>query len=240
MPFKINSSEEFERLMEALSHDLVHANIHYRLHRDLQDSVQEYEREFNQSNTFWWLTLNAHFDACLFRLCRAYDQNKNALHLRNWLEIIQENLHLFDIDAFKVRLKENSFVESLAASARKPDPKQLAADIEFASNNNPLVKKLTILRNKVIVHRDIKLLIQDRNFWQEQSLKYAEIDTLLEQGVAILNRHSNLFKALSYSKQIVGHDDYKYVLASIRADRERREAEYEEELRRIQHGRAVT
>ena len=208
MSFKINSSEEFERLMEALSHDLVQANIHYRLHRDLRDAVQEYEREFNQAGTFWSLTLNAHFDACLFRLCRAYEQHKNALHLRNWLKIIQENLHLFDTGAFKTRLKENPFVESLAASAKKPDSEQLAVDIEFASNKNPLVEKLTILRNKVFAHREVKLLIQNCNVWQEQSLKYREIDSLLENGIAILNRYSVLFKALSYSRQIIGHDDY--------------------------------
>lgn len=232
------------RLKEAMSplcgEDLVHASVHYRLHRDLHDSVQEYELEFNESNTFWSLTFNAHFEACLFRLCRAYDQNEKSLHLRNWLKIIQENLYLFETGAFKTRLKHNPFVESLVSSAKKPDQVQLRSDIVFASNQNLLVKKLTLLRNNLIAHKRVKLFFRNRDFWLEQSLKYQEIESLLENGIAILNRYSVLFEASSYSTQMVGHDDYRNVLASIRASRERNEAEIEDEIRRIGEGKTAS
>lgn len=221
MPFRINNSEEFERLMEGLADDLVHANIHFRLHQDLSKSVKEYEREFNESRTFWFLTFRAQFDACVFRLCRAYDQNDAALHLNNWLEIIKQNMKLFDVDEFRIRLEDNPFVESLAMKVKKPDSEQLAKDIKSTSNENPLVEKLTILRNNIFAHRNAKLTRDNRDILEEKPIKTEEIEKLLERGIDILNRYSYLFKALSYSTQIVGHDDYKYVLESIRKDIER-------------------
>ena len=225
MSFKINSSEEFERLMEGLADDLVHAKIHFRLHQDLSKSVKEYEREFNESRTFWFLTFRAQFDACVFRLCRAYDQNDAALHLNNWLEVISQNMKLFDIDEFKTRLKGNPFVESLSLNVKRPNSEQLKKDIKSTSNENPFVKKLTILRNNIFAHRNAKLTLNNRNILEERPIKTEEIEKLLDQGIEILNRYSKLFKALSYSTQIVGHDDYRYVLESIKKDIKRFETQ---------------
>jgi hypothetical protein len=42
------------------------------------------------------------------------------------------------------------------------------------------------------------------------------IKQLLKEGMAILNRYSNLFHATTYSTQIVGHDDYHKVLEAVR------------------------
>ncbi|SMO45543.1 hypothetical protein [Gracilimonas mengyeensis] len=218
MPFRINSSEEFERLLEGIADDLVHAKIHFRLHQDLSKSIKEYEREFNESRTFWFLTFRAQYDACVFRLCRAYDQNDSALHLNNWLKIISRNIKLFEVDEFRTRLKDNTFVESLAVNVKKPNIEQLKKDIKATSNKNSLVKKLTILRNNIFAHRNAKLTMDNRNILEERPIKTGEIEKLLDQGIEILNRYSKLFKALSYSTQIVGHDDYKYVLEAIKKD----------------------
>lgn len=225
MALKINSADEFERLMEGLAEDIVYTNIHYRLYCDLTESVKKYEREFNQSPTFWKLTFNAHMDAWLLRLCRAYDQEKNSLHLYNWLKIIQDNLNLFESNEFKDRLQDNPFVESLATNAKKPDSKQLSTDLRLVSKKNSLVQKLIKIRHTVLAHKGGQLTIDGRDFLKEQSFKHSEIITLIEQGIKILNRYSYMFKALSYSTQTVGHDDYEYVLKCIHKDIVRFEAE---------------
>jgi len=111
MKIEVKSSEEFERLLDALFDEIVNASIFFRLHRDLAGSTKDYLDEMNQSPAFWTLTLKAHFDAALIRLCRVYDKTRNALSLRNLLDTIQANLYLFDTDSFKERLKENSVAE---------------------------------------------------------------------------------------------------------------------------------
>jgi hypothetical protein len=70
------------------------------------------------------MTLSAHMDATLLQLCKAYDlyDGKPTLNLRNFLETIQANLYLFDEPNFRERLKENAFVDSLAAAPSEAQP----------------------------------------------------------------------------------------------------------------------
>lgn len=232
MKLEIKSSEDFERLLDALDGELVSANIFFRLHRDLTNSVAEYEREFNQSGTFWKLTFQAHLDASLFRLCRVYDNTALSLSLLNLLDTIKVNLHLFDVAGFKERLKDNPFVESLSITARKPDLKQLDEDIDYVSVNNPLVDKLIKWRNKIFAHRDARNVIIKKNLAVSYPLSINDISELLERGIMILNRYSSLFRASSSSTQIVGHDDYKYVLNCIRLEIKQHEEEFAAEVKR--------
>ena len=120
MAIRIKSAADFRRLLEELALELVDANIYLRLHNDLKIASGRYQREFRQSRAFWSLTLQAHFDAALFRLCRIFDQHPDGLNLRNFLETIQENIGIFAEKDFPERLKGNPFVDSLAASAQRP------------------------------------------------------------------------------------------------------------------------
>jgi hypothetical protein len=233
MRLDITSETEFERLIEGLSEDLVSASIHFELYRDLRSSTKGYLRELNQSVAFWQATFRAHLDSTIFRLCRIYDQHDKALSLLNWLDTIKGNLHMFDIPNFRARLRDNPFVNSLAAEPRKPDLSQLQADIASASESNPLVKKLIILRGNVFAHKYAKNIMRDKDLLETYPLTWEEIQSLLETGLAILNRYSGLFQAQHYSSKVVGHDDYLYVLGAIRADLERRDAELQATMKRI-------
>lgn len=235
MRLVIKSSEEFENLLDALLDELVNANIFFKLYTDLTNSVAEYEREFNQSQAFWTLTFQAHLDACLFRLCRVYDKTAHSLSLCNLLDTIKGNLHLFDVASFKERLKDNQFVESLALTARKPDVRQLDEDIDYVSANNPMVKKLIVWRNKIFAHRDARNVIIKKSLAVSYPLSTSDISELLERGMTILNRYSSLFRASSSSTQIVGHDDYKFVLNCIRSEIKRQEDEFAAEVERYRN-----
>jgi hypothetical protein len=234
MILMIKSSEEFESLLDALTDELVNANIFFRLYDDLTNAIAEYEREFNQSHTFWKLTFQAHLDASLFRLCRVYDKTAHSLSLRNLLDTIKGNLDLFEVSSFKKRLKDNPFVESLALTARKPDIKQLDVDIDYVSTNNPLVRNLILWRNKIFAHRDARNVIVKERVAVSYPLTISDISELLERGMTILNRYSSLFRASSSSTQIVGHDDYQYVLHCIRSEIKRHEDEFAAELKRYE------
>jgi len=226
MGLNIERSDDFDKLLSALSDDVVHANIFFKLHIDLKSAVTEYNREFNESATFWFLTFQSLLDAALFRLCRVYDTYPTSNSLPNLLRIIKENLHIFDEANFRERLKDNPFVESLAQYARKPDIQQLEADIEYASEKNSLVKNLLVLRHNLFAHRNASNIIKGKNLSIDYPLSIDNISELLEKGVSILNHYSNLFRATSHSTQIVGHDDYKYVLSCIRSDLRRSEEEF--------------
>jgi tRNA(His) 5'-end guanylyltransferase len=48
---------EFERLLNRLAEDIVDAAVFQRLRENLNASYDEYWREFNESQTFWSLSL---------------------------------------------------------------------------------------------------------------------------------------------------------------------------------------
>jgi hypothetical protein len=232
MKLHIKNSVDFEKLLNALGTDIVNANIFFKHHYNLKSAAAEYTKEFNQSVTFWNITFQALLDATMFALCRIYDTHAKTNSLRNLLDTIKGNLHIFDEADFRIRLKDNPFVGSLAESAEKPDLKQLNEDIEYASDKNPLVNNLRAWRNNILAHKSAKIIIKGTNVPDDFPLSMENIAELLESGMSILNHYSGLFRALSYSTQIVGHDDYRHVLNCIRADLKRREEQFREELKR--------
>jgi hypothetical protein len=233
MGIRVRDSVQFGNLLKALADEIVNAQVHFKLYQDLVASYPTYADEFGQSNTFWSLTLAAHLDATIIRLCKAFDQHANSLNLRNLLQAIANNLHFFDETDFRERLKGGPFVDSLAADTSKPDAAQLRQDIESVSKNDAIVKKLTQWRNKFYAHRDPQTALNPNTISTGCPFTLEDIRELSLRGVVILNRYSNLFSALSYSTSIVGRDDYKSVLDAVRESLALYDAKVDEEWRRL-------
>jgi hypothetical protein len=223
MKIDIKDSAEFKRLLSALVDELIDAHDHFKLHQDLDAAIPDYQVEFNQSAAFWTLTLSAHMDATLLRLCKVYDLYKDqpSLNLRNFLETIQANLHLFDEPNFRERLKDNPFVDSLATQPRKPDSTQLQKDLESVSKTNPFVNKLTIWRHNYFAHRSRTSALDPKAFTNQNQILFSEIEALIANGLRIVNHYSNLFNATVHTSYPA--KDYKCVLDAVRRDLKARE-----------------
>jgi hypothetical protein len=196
--------------------------------------VPEFVTELNQSPTFWSLTFNAHREVVLFRLGRLYDQQTGALSLPSLVDTIAANQHLFDDGPFRERLKDNPFVESLAQGAQRPDAATLAKDAATVSEkSDPLVKRLLAIRNRVLAHRDPRVVlgtVQDPT----GAIDNADIDTLLDRAATIVNRYGIMFRAGSSLMSIVGQDDFRPVLEHIRRDVAAYEKQITDEIARAQ------
>jgi hypothetical protein len=234
MNLKLKSAEEFRRLLTALLDDLVDARFHFALHQNLAKAGEEYAMEIAQSPTFWGLTLSAHMDAVLLRLCRAYDPYDHAaLNLRNLLDTVRANVSIFDEPNFRQRLKGNLFVDSLAAELKQPDQAQLRKDIEVVSDSDPLVRKLVMWRHNYVAHRNSHFTLNPKKFDAQYPLLFAEIDALLDRALEIGNRYSLLFDASAHATLMVGRDDYLNVLKAIREHVEAYERRLDEEWKRL-------
>ena len=227
---RVGNSTEFEKLLEAVAADAFQALDHRNLSKDLMGAREEYHREFSQTPTFWWLTDRAHAEAVLYRLTRLYDQRDDSLSLRTWLKLVSENVHLFDERNFRQRLKDNPFVKGLAQDARRPDREQLELDKKSVEKNDPVVGKLVSFRNTSLAHRDPTTVLGGA-VTNEGQLTWADVDTLIERAITIINRYSYLFRASSYACKIMGHDDYKFLLRMVRDWLLENEARFEEEMR---------
>ncbi|HEX9223089.1 MAG TPA: hypothetical protein VF860_07140 [Candidatus Acidoferrales bacterium] len=224
MEITVHDSAEFKRLLEALVNELIDAREHFDLHQNLNALLPDYGVEFNQSAGFWNLTMTAHIDASLLRLCRAYDlyRSKPNLNLKNFLETIKANLHFFDEQEFRERLKGNAFVDSLAKEPRKPDPAELERDLKSVGKDAPLVKKLIFWRNSYVAHRSRGSALDPQGFAVQNPLLFPEIRELISNGTRIVNRYSSLFSATVHTSFPI--KDYRRLLDAVRRDLEVREA----------------
>jgi hypothetical protein len=236
MKIDIQTGAELSKLLDTLAHEIVDAHIYHKLFSDLTDSITEYSREFQQSNTFWGLTIDSLKEARLIRLCRVFDQNSDGLNLVNLLETIKANLHLFQEEHFRDRLRNNAFIDSLAETNRVPSPDQLDGDIDYASSRNPLVKKLMIWRNKIVAHRDAKVSLGKIRTLESNPISNLEIEELLSQSLIIFNRYSSLYTASTWSRQVIGHDDYRSLLKFLRLGIQKWDENIEQELTRLRNG----
>jgi hypothetical protein len=227
MAIPVRDSTEFKRVLEAVALELVDANIAFRLHTDL---IAAYETEsgdaMRQAWTFWSLTIQGHIDSAIFRLCRIYDQDDRNLGLRGFLHTIQSNQHLFSKERFAERVKERPHAHTLIENFAPLDARQLDADMAYVTrSSNAVVDRLIAIRHNYYSHRNARDVVAERAISEAYPHMRHEVGELLQRGLAIVNRYSDLFDANSWSPFVVGRDDYHYVLraAKERLDRHRSE-----------------
>ena len=193
---QLRTAKEFENLLNSLLNDCAWARTAFRqrlsLHRDLSENLKVFEA----AKTFWTLTLYAHDDFVMARLCRIYDQHKNSLNLRRLLLTIQDNPAMFDEAQFRDRNKDDPFVEVMAVNAKRPDEDQLAKDIADTSKTDPLVRKLCTWRNGLFAHTDPRPVLTGGPPITGLPLNQEEVTVLIERANDVLfHRYRQLFKA---------------------------------------------
>ena len=223
------TSDQLQAGIATLAHDVVDAVIHWKLSRGILEATETWPLVTQQSNTFWSLTVKAHVNFSVVCMCRVFDKEHKSLHLPGLLQIIEQNLRLFNEFEFRARLRDNPFVASLADSARIPDIKQLTKDITLCSQSDPIVKRLTIHRNTAVAHLSQELKLNGTAVTSQVEITNPEFETLLSRANEIVNRYSSLFSAEYFSTQIVGHDDYKTIFRWIQERVESERSKYRTE-----------
>jgi len=207
------SPEEFRRLINALSIEIADAHVHWKLYCDLLAALQAQPVVGQQSNTFWYLTLNAHAESAVLHLCRAYDKDAKSLHLLGWLEAIKDNLQMFEKAASKSRGPANPFEDTPASSPGMPDATTLDNDIRACEPKDPLVRRLVQFRGGALAHRSAKTALGVAS--GPSPFSDSEMQALLERARNVFNRYCDLFGAKAFSVSTVGRDDYQYIFKSV-------------------------
>jgi hypothetical protein len=69
-----------------------------------------------------------------------------------------------------------------------------------------------------LAHKDSHNIINKRDISEDYSLTLDDISNLLENGLIIINRYSELFLDLTYHEEIIRRDDYQVILHSLRRE----------------------
>jgi hypothetical protein len=203
----------------------------------LEAASKKYSAEMHETPAFWNFTLNAHYDATLFRLARLYDQHDCSLGLKRFLLTVKASVEYFSDGARRKRLNHNPFVEGLLS--RKLNPATLGGDIwRVSQDGDPLVGRLCNLRNQFLSHVEPNSVRLGKPLTTR--LEDKEIQILLKRACKILNRYSLTYRASLLSTKVVGADDYKHVLDLLRRGRGAIIAAHDDEIRRFRdqlHGK---
>ncbi len=223
----VRDSTEFQRLLHTLALELVDANISFRMHTSLIAAYQSESGEvMREAWTFWSLTIQAHLDSAVFRLCRIYDQKRTNLGLRGFMHTIQSNPDLFSREQFAARMKDREHAESLIAAFEPLDPKQIEVDMGYVTRTSNLtVDRLITIRHNYYSHRNAKDVVAEHAVSERYPHQRDEVGELLKVGLAIVNLYSNLFDLNTWSSGIIGQDDYNYVLRAARERLDRHRSE---------------
>jgi hypothetical protein len=227
---QVHSEEEFERLLDRVSNDAYRAADYWRLLQGLDACVEEYGREFTQNATFWGFALNAMHEAVLSYLGRLYDKSGTAVSIQRLLLTAKSCPNYFSEQAFRNRLRDSPYVDSLAEKARTLNLPELDDEIRSVSTSDALVKRLQDIRDKFVAHRDANM-VRLAALSLLAGLSAEDMETLLKRATNITFKYSSLYRASSLSSNVSGDDDYKDLLRLVKRSLDSIAATHEEEYR---------
>jgi HEPN superfamily AbiU2-like protein len=209
---------EFDEFTNKLKEEIPSACIDYKMYRDLHEACVGHEIIVQQSKAFWPMTLDAHLNSAVLRLCRIYDTQKSSLNLAYWLKTIRDNPQWFSASAFRTRHADRNYYG-------QPGKEQLTKDIEFASEANPIVKNLIKFRGSLIAHIGENYVLKRFNAHESFKVTLSDLETLSTGALTILNRYMHLYEAGQYSANMIGADDFKFIFTTLKEAIDRREKE---------------
>ncbi len=199
---RISSRDEFEWLVEHLTHEAFRVRDHWEFWGAFDKSFDQYSLELNQTPNFWRLTRQAHKDVVILRLGRLYDPHVASISLGNLLQTI----------------KENAVAPStpLPLAAANLDLSKLDVEMSSVSERDATVKKLLTLRNEYLAHRGSRHVARG-TFASLPTLERDEIATLLSRALEILRKYRELlgFRQILWGNHEVR--DFQALLALLRA-----------------------
>jgi hypothetical protein len=211
MPRLQFTQAEFDKLTDALAFESQYAVADHRMYKDLTKAAEDNEIVINQSNAFWSMTIEAHLNSAMLRLCRIYDHQASAMSLLKWLKLIKQNPKWL----------------------RDPvDSNQLDEDIKYVCKENAKVDNLTKYRGNVVAHLGAYYVLNYRNTRASFKLTYGDVEELIESGLIIVNRYGKLYKGHTWSANMVGADDYRFVFEELKHAIERKRAERDAEIQK--------
>jgi hypothetical protein len=210
--------QDFQSHLTVLYHELFDANVHFHLVNSIRQAVANHQLEIGHSPTFWGYTISAHVSTSISLLCRAYDSDKRAVHLRSLLEMVRDNPQVFCPDGLRQRLGQQSGSEHLVVEWGEPDAAKIATDLTFLDGRaGVIVKKLKVWRNNVAAHTNRDASLDLEAFNKQWALNREDMEKLIAEGFSILNRCGSWYKATTYSRLPCsrGEKDYLHVIDAL-------------------------
>jgi hypothetical protein len=195
---------EHKRRYDVLMTQLAIASRHLNFFWGLWANYEKLSKDLFWCRDFWDATTSAHMNAMLVNLCRVYDDHKCGINLLTFLRKVKSGIQ---------KSPQWLLVDQIDAS-------QLAADISVCEarpgkfgpsmhERIALIDRLRKWRNKIVAHYEDQVAIFDsERFRLNYPWEIKDFETLIAQGVAILDRYSfSERKDVRYTEALAGLGD---------------------------------
>jgi hypothetical protein len=215
MPPKNRSvtEDQFSALFMALARDVVDAHIFWGQAKALRAQMERWPEVHTEGSAFWHYSLEAHQRTAISCLCRVFDQEPSALHLRSLLRLTRDHPQYFGKEASVQRQVDDPFAQWLPDGAVAPEPAQVAADIALCERTDADVSALALFRDNVIAHRSAKLSMGEEP--SANTLEHEVVERLLDRARTLLNRYSYMRDASHFSMTPLGHDAVETIFQCV-------------------------
>lgn len=216
---EFKDTEHFRTAFDAVAMELVCGQVYFDLFKKLDNAFLDHKYEISQSLTFWNITRELHLAAATISLCRVYDTDSKTNNLSLVLKTIQETTIADDLNVI-----ESGVLAEL-------DSEQLEHDIAFTDVRNESVRKLTAWRGNMFAHSNFEIATKTKEFQKTLQPFVQDFDLLLEKGLEIVNRYSQLLFQKEFHANLIGHQDYDFVMECIRIGLQQLDMERNAKLR---------
>jgi hypothetical protein len=201
---RLKARHEFDGMIEHMIHEAYRARDNWDFWGAIEKALGEYSVELNATPAFWEMTRRAYKDAVVLRLGRLYDPHATATSLGNLLQTIKENVSLPD-----------ALVPSAVVGL---DLTELDSELIAVSDDDPIVRKLLLIRNEYLAHRGTRHVTKG-TFASLPTLERDEISALVARALDILRKYR---ERLGYPPLLWGHheeEQFYRLLSLVRAGR---------------------
>jgi HEPN superfamily AbiU2-like protein len=204
--------KEFEELRQKLHKDIAGAHDEFVLSTALEKARTKSTDAFAQSRVFWNLTINALLNSAIARLCRVYDNEYAGIQM--YLRIVSEHQEWFNKPhVSKAPPKLREYPQPFKASTLNGAIRSVSTTPDSPKNN--LVDQLLDLRNTQVAHIGTTFTCTRRPR-PKNPLDFRGFKSLLYRAHRLLNTYSSFYDGTTYTKNIVGIHDFKFVDDAIR------------------------
>ena len=157
--------------------------------------------EMNESGQFWRIASSALQDVIIVRLAATVDPKDDVVSMPNLLRLLQKQS---DLKTCVIEVKQ----QRVLACANIDD------DID-AVDNDPIIKKVRKLRNKIIAHRDMSIVVRGA-LHELPELPDSEIEALITKLHEINFKYCRIIGTDPIVFHFPGDDDDKSLFKLLR------------------------
>lgn len=193
------SEQEYKERFDKLYNMLSNTHLEFYVWKGLQQ--KEYEDIYGKNKYFWNTVLSSSQNAWLMNIARLYEES---------------------------RFSHKGQVISIQALLPHCPNKENVKKVEEILESRPVIENLKILRNKQLAHNDAEYLLDSKKIHPNLSIKYGDIEDLLEKSKEILHlMHPDgdgfLFKPLEESSE----EDSKLLIEKLQYYEDQRQVHME-------------